>query len=76
MQRRRGGQGLRTIAPQLEIVAFGDGLQQCDALLVIDRHGSDKRYVDIRDRRFGQQVENGRLECKVIHFRVDTEGAK
>jgi hypothetical protein len=35
-------------------------------LLVVDRDGADKRYVDIRRRRLGQGVENGRFEGEMI----------
>ena len=73
VQRRSGGQGLRQISPELEIVAFGDRQQQGDPLLVVGRHGADKGDVDVCRRRFGQGVEDSRLEREVRHFRPDAE---
>ena len=69
MKRRGGGKRLRTAAPQLEIVAFGDRLQQRDPLPMVDRDRADEGNLDIRRGRGGQGVENGRLERQMADFR-------
>ena len=76
VQRRGGGQGLRRVAPQFEIVAFGDGLQQRNPLPMVGRNGADKGDVDVRRGRRRQRVENGRLERQMIDFRADAERPK
>ena len=70
------GRACGQVSPQFEIVAFGDRLQQRDPLPVVGRNGADERDVDIRRRRLGQGVENGRLEREMIHFRADAERPK
>ncbi len=60
MQRRGGGQRLRRVAEQFEIVTFGNGLEQRNPLPVIRRHGADKGNLDVDRRRRRQRVENGR----------------
>ena len=59
------------VAPQFQIIARGDGLQQRDPLLVIGRYRTDKGDVDILRRRCGQDIENGRLESQMADLGAD-----
>ena len=62
MQRRGAGQQAWAVAPQFEIVAFGNRFQKSDALLVIDRYAADERHIEIRSRGRGQCLKDGRFE--------------
>ena len=76
VQRGGGGQRLRRVAEQLEIVTFGNGLEQRNPLPVIRRHRADKGNLDVDGGRRRQRFENGRLERQMIDFRAHAEAAE